>query len=80
MKSMRGTVGNSMGIIALSIYIGIVVGLFALSVYGIYLAFCASIILGVIVLFTPPSGAVVGAVMFFFGKDLAFMLVEFLTK
>jgi hypothetical protein len=69
-----------MGVLAALIYIGIALGMLGLTIYGIYLAFCASIILGIIVFFTPPSGLIIGACQFLFGKDLAFIIVEFLTK
>jgi hypothetical protein len=54
--------------------------LLGVSIYGIYLAFCASIILGIIVLFTPPSSTIVGLVMLFTGKNLAIMLMDFISK
>ena len=56
--------------------------LFALTMaaYGLYLAFSASIILGIIVLVVQPSPLVIGLVMLFFHKNLAQMLVDFLSK
>lgn len=50
------------------------------AIYGIYLAFSASVLLGIIVLFAQPSPSVIGLVMIFFHKDLAQAVVDFLTK
>ncbi|NJO48163.1 MAG: hypothetical protein HC840_00445 [Leptolyngbyaceae cyanobacterium RM2_2_4] len=50
------------------------------TVYGLYLAFSASIILGVIVLIVEPSPLIIGLVMIFFDKNLAQMIVDFLNK
>lgn len=62
----------------------LVLSLWALGIictlYGLYLAFSASIILGIIVFIVEPSPFIIGAVMMFFGKDLAQMIVEFLSK
>lgn len=52
----------------------------AMMVYGLYLAFSASVILGIIVFLVEPSPLVIGLVMFFFQKNLAQMLIEFLNK
>lgn len=62
----------------------LVLGLWALGIictlYGLYLAFSASIILGIIVLIVEPSPFIIGAVMLFFDKNLAQMIVDFLNK
>lgn len=50
------------------------------TVYGLYLAFSASILLGILVLFLEPSPFVIGFVMICFEKNLAQMLLDFLTK
>lgn len=50
------------------------------TVYGLYLAFSASIILGIIVLIVEPSPLIIGIVMIFFDKNLAQMIVDFLNK
>lgn len=50
------------------------------SIYGLYLAFSASIILGIVVLLIEPSPFIIGLIMFFFDKNLAQMLLDFLTK
>lgn len=54
--------------------------LLGMTIYGLYLAFSASIILGIIVFIVEPSPLIIGLVMFFFQKDLAQMLVDFLNK
>lgn len=69
-----------MGVIGIAIYVGVVVGLIAASIYGLYLAFSASILLGIIALFVEPSPLIIGLVMLFFHKNLAQMLMDFLTK
>lgn len=52
----------------------------AMAVYGVYLAFCASVVLGIIVLFVQPSPTIIGLVMFFFNKNIAQMIVDFLNQ
>lgn len=58
----------------------------AMIVYGLYLTFSASILLGIVVLLLGRMKIVqsfpffVGTIMFFFDKNLAQMLVDFLTK
>ncbi len=56
--------------------------LFALvaAIYGLYLALCASILLGVVVFLVEPSPLIIGLVMIFFHKNLAQMLIDFLNK
>lgn len=56
--------------------------LFSLScaVYGLYLAFSASFILGILALIIEPSPFILGFVMFFFEKDLAQAMIDFLSK
>lgn len=69
-----------MGLIGIVLYVGIILGLLATTIYGLYLAFSASILLGVIVFFVEPSPFLIGIVMLCFHKNLAQMLIEFLTK
>lgn len=69
-----------MGVIGIFLMVGIWGGLLALTIYGLYLAFSASIILGVLALIVEPSPLVIGLVMFFFNKNLAQMLMDILTK
>lgn len=48
--------------------------------YGLYLAFSASILLGILVFVIEPSPFIIGFVMICFEKNLAQMLIEWLTK
>lgn len=51
-----------------------------MTFYGLYLAFSASIILGILAFIIEPSPFIFGVVMFFFDKDLPQMLIEWLNK
>ena len=53
---------------------------FVCTIYGLYLAFSASIILGIIVFVVEQSPFIIGIVMMFFDKNLAQMIVDFLSK
>lgn len=77
---MKKIFGLLAGMGALGIVCYFLFGAIGLFLYGIYLAFSASILLGVVVLFVEPSPFVIGAVMFFFHKDLAQALMDFLNK
>lgn len=50
------------------------------TVYGLYLAFSASILLGIVVLVVEPSPAIIGLVMLFFEKNLAQALIDYLNN
>lgn len=50
------------------------------TIYGLYLAFSASFLLGIIVFIVEPSPLIIGLVALFFHKDLAQSLVEWLSK
>lgn len=50
------------------------------TLVGLYLAFSASILLGIIVLFVEPMPLVIGLVYLFMNVDLAQKIMEFLTK
>jgi len=54
--------------------------LLGMTIYGLYLAFSASIILGILAFIIEPSPLIFGVVMFFFDKDLPQMIVDFLSK
>ncbi len=56
----------------------IVLAIFSIcmSVYGLYLAFSASIILGIVVLLVEPSPFLIGVLMFFFDYNLAQVIVD----
>ncbi len=70
----------SMGIVGIGLYFLLVVGIIGITIYGLYLAFSASVILGIIVFFVEPSPFLIGLVMILCHKNLAQMLVDFLTK
>jgi hypothetical protein len=57
------------------IYLFVVLFLFAMAIYGVYLAFSASILLGIICLFLSPAYSVFGFLMFFFGINLPALIV-----
>ncbi len=69
-----------MGLIGVVLAIAIAFFAIGLTLYGLWLAFSASIILGIIVLFVEPSPFIIGAVMFFWDKNLAQMLIDFLNQ
>ena len=79
MKALMGALAG-MGIIGVLIMFAIWAGLIVSTIYGLYLAFSASIILGIIVLIVEPSPLIIGLVMLFFQKNLAQMIVDFLNK
>lgn len=78
-KNMSKLLG-SLGIVG--VILAVCFGLFMLgmSIYGLYLAFSASIILGIVAFFVEPSPLVFGLVMFFFDKNLPLEIIEYLTK
>ena len=50
------------------------------TLYGLYLAFSVSFLLGVVVLFVEPTPFIIGLVMIFFHKNLAQTLLDFFNK
>lgn len=58
----------------------LVFGSIGLSLYGLYLAFSASIILGIIALIVEPSPLIFGIAMFFFSKNLPEVIMTFLNS
>lgn len=79
MKSlMRALAG--MGIVGVLIMLAIVATLFFSTLYGLYLAFSASILLGIVVFLVEPSPLIIGLVMLFFHKNLAEMLITWLNQ
>ncbi|GEM_PF-2961970 len=53
---------------------------FAVTVYGLYLAFRANVIFGIIVIFVHPAPLIIGVVKLLFGVDLAQKIVKFVTE
>ncbi len=62
--------------------IGLAFGIFMLiaSIYGLYLAFSASILLGIVCFFVEPSPLIIGLAMMAFHKNLAELLIQWLSK
>ena len=78
-KNMKNLLGG-LGIFGAILSICFALFMLGMSVYGLYLAFSASIILGIIAFFVEPSPLIFGLVMFFFDKNLPLEIIEFLTK
>jgi hypothetical protein len=74
----------SLGAIGTILYVLICFGMLGLtffgSIYGLYLAFSASVLLGVLCIFIQPSPLVIGLVMLFFHKNVAQMIMDALSK
>jgi hypothetical protein len=79
---MKALMGALMAIPVLGVFLvfGLWASLLLLTVYGLYLAFSASIVLGIIAFIVEPSPLIIGLVMFFFHKNLAQMLLDLLSK
>ena len=79
---MKALMGALMAIPVLGVFLvfGLWASLLLLTVYGLYLAFSASIVLGIIAFIVEPSQLIFGLVMFFFHKNLAQMLLDLLSK
>ena len=54
-------------------------GILLISIYGIYLSFSASIMLGIINLVVAPAPFIIGSVKLAFGVDLAQKIVQALS-
>lgn len=50
------------------------------GITGIYLAFAASIILGICLFFVPPMWTIIGLAYWVFGKDIPAAIVNWLTS
>lgn len=59
-----------MGVIGLLLFTLCFFGAIGLTFYGLYLAFSASIVLGIIALIVEPSPFIFGLVMFAFDKNI----------
>lgn len=73
-------IGNVVGGLGMVGFVGLALFSMGMTVYGLYLAFSASVILGLFVFMIEPSPFLIGLAMFFFHKNLAQMLIDFLTK
>ena len=70
----------SLGAFGVVLILALSFGLIGLSLYGIVLAFSASVLLGIAVLFIEPLPLVIGLVKVFAHIDLAHRIVEFFNK
>jgi hypothetical protein len=71
---------EGIGVGLMMFYLAVILCAIGFSIYGIYIAFCASIIMGIICFFTPPSGLIVGLVYFVWGKDIPQLIVNWLSN
>ena len=53
-------------------------GIFGLSIYGVVLAFSASVVLGILSIFVQPAPLIFGAGKFLFGVNLPVMIMAWL--
>lgn len=83
MRALYGFLAG-FGAVGIAIYIAVCFAfagfMIYAAVYGLYLAFSASVLLGIICFFVQPSPSLIGLVMIFFHKNLAQMIMEFLNK
>lgn len=70
--------GVFIGCILILLYIMCIFSILASLVYGLIIAFSASIILGIICCFIPPIFTIIGLVKFLTGVNLAIKLVNLL--
>jgi hypothetical protein len=68
------------GAVGALLYIALCFGIIGATFYGLYLAFSASIILGIIALVVQPSPLIIGLVMIFFHKNLAQIVLHLLNQ
>lgn len=79
---MKALIGSIAAIPVLGVLILFCLGVFSIvcGFYGLYLAFSASILLGILVFLIEPSPFIIGFVMICFEKNLAQMAIDWLTK
>ena len=58
-------------------FVSAIVFLLFTSLYGIYLAFSASIVLGILVLISSPSPFIIGLLIIFFNFNLPQIVVDY---
>lgn len=66
------------GFLAFLILVSFVLSIIGLNLYGIYLAFSASILLGIVVLLLEPSGLILGLIAVSGHADIAHKLASFI--
>jgi len=69
-----------MGLVGILLVVCCFLGTIGLTIYGLYLAFSASIVLGIIVFIVEPSPFIIGAVMLAFDKNIPEMIVAWLSS
>ena len=79
MKALTGFLAGA-GILGVLALIGLWATLILGTFYGLYLAFSASIILGIIVLFVEPAPLVFGLVMMFMHVNLATEIMSWIAQ
>ena len=79
MKALNGFLAGA-GILGVLALIGLWATLILGTIYGLYLAFSASIILGIIVLFVEPAPLVIGLVMMFWHVNLATEIMSWIAQ
>lgn len=79
MKALMGFLAGA-GILGFFALIALWVTLVFGTIYGVYLAFSASIILGIIVLFVEPAPLIIGLVMMFMHVNLATEIMSWIAQ
>lgn len=80
MADKKVVIGGSLGVIFGLCVFGMWASVIVAGLYGMFLAFSASIILGICCLFAPPLFPISGLLMFFFDFNLPMKILELITK
>lgn len=67
---------KTLAIVGIVLLVGLVLGVFALGIYGLVLGFSAHIFVGIIHLVLTPLSFITGFTMFFFDYDLGMALAQ----
>ena len=76
----KGERMKSLNILVAGLYIAFAISALGLTFYGVFLAFSASILLGVASLFIAPSNVIYGVAMYFFDKNIPELLIAWLQS
>lgn len=79
MRALSGLLAG-FGIVGVLALVALWAFMIGATIYGWYLAFSASILLGILMLVVAPSATIVGLVMLLFHKNLAQIVLDFLNK
>jgi uncharacterized membrane protein YvlD (DUF360 family) len=74
---------NGLGVLVVLWYLfclAIALCSFGFSIYGIYIAFCASVILGIATIFIAPAAVTFGVVQVFFHTNLPQMILDWFSN